>query len=309
MSGKLLRITPCLASLALFAQTAPVSKPAFDVASVRADNGAFRPSAGAIKGGPGSDDPARFTVVQVPLKMLIMKAYEIEYDQIQGPDWLRDINGHRFTISATMPSDTTHRQFQLMLQQLLADRFNLKLHEEVRSFPGYELVTLPGPAKLRAWTPGPKPDGPDPANVRGFAVDSEQFPLVPRGMNICRYGGFVGATVAMKVTCRRSMADFTKDLGRFVNMTNGEPGDAPIPRVADKTELPGIYEFKLEFMATYNLAGMPGRVPAASDLGDASAPALFKALEKQLNLKLVKTKNVPVTMLVIDHADQTPSEN
>ncbi len=305
MSGKLLRFTPYLASIVLSAQT----QPAFDVASVRADNGAIRPGALTMKGGPGSEDPGRFTVVQIPLNMLIVKAYEIEYDQLEGPDWIRDLNGHRYTISATMPPETTKQQFQLMLQELLAERFDLKLHQETRSFPGYELVTLPGPARLRAWTPGPITDGPDPANVRGFAVGADQFPLVPRGLNICRYGGMVGATAAMKVTCRRSMADFTKDLGRFVNMANAEPGGVRIPRVVDKTGLPGIYEFKLEFMATMVLSGLPGGAAAASDPGNYSAPSLFKALEKQLNLKLVKAKDVPVTMLIVDHAEQTPSEN
>jgi uncharacterized protein (TIGR03435 family) len=52
-----------------------------------------------------------------------------------------------------------------------------------------------------------------------------------------------------------------------------------------------------------------GGAPRASDPGDYSAPSLFKALETQLNLKLVKAKDVPVTMLVVDHAEQTPSEN
>jgi uncharacterized protein (TIGR03435 family) len=301
MPCKLLRFTPFLASIALSAQT-------FDVASVRADLGAIRPGGLTIKGGPGSDDPGRFIATQVSLRMLILKAYGIEADQLEGPEWINDANRHSYTISATMPPETTKHDFPLMMQRLLAERFNLKLHEDVRPFPAYELTTLPGPAKLRPWTPGPVADGPDPANVRGFAVDSEQFPIVPRGLNICRYGGMVGATAAMKVSCRRSMADFTTDLGRFVNLTNAEPGGAPVPRVVDKTGLPGIYEFRLEFVATMNLRGLGG-APSASDPADYSVPFLFKALEKQLNLKLVKTKNVPVTVLVVDHADQMPSEN
>jgi uncharacterized protein (TIGR03435 family) len=302
MSSKLLRFAPYLVTIALSAQT-------FEVASVRADNGAFRPGGPGMKGGPGSNDPGLFNAVQVPLRFLILKAYDIEADQLEGPEWIADLNRNKYTVSARMPPDTTKQQFELMLQQLLAERFNLKLREESRSFAAYELVTLPGPIKLRRSTPGPVPDGPDPANVRGFAVDSDQFPLVPRGQNICRYGGMVGATAAMKVTCRRSMADFTKDLGRFVNLTNAEPGDAPVPRVLDKTGLTGIYEFRLEFMATMNLRGLSGGASSASDPGDYSVPFLFKALEKQLNLKLVKTKNVPVTVLVVDHADQMPSEN
>ena len=171
----MLRFIPYLAGIALFAQAQPVSKPEFDAASVRVDNGAFRPGALALKGGPGSSDPARITAVQMPLSMLIEKAYEMEDDQLEGPDWVRDLNGHRYTISATMPPETTKGQFQLMLQQLLAERFHLKLHEEVRSFPAYDLVALPGQVKLRAWTPEPIPDQPDLA----FETGSDQFPLVP----------------------------------------------------------------------------------------------------------------------------------
>jgi uncharacterized protein (TIGR03435 family) len=203
-----------------------------------------------------------------------------------------------------MPPQTTKAQFQLVLQHLLAERFNLKLHSEVRSFPGYELVTLSGPAKLQAWTPGPIPDGPE----RGFSIDSDGYPMVPPGRTICQYGGFMGVTAALKVTCRRSMADFTKDLGRFVNMANAEPAGVRIPRVVDKTGLPGIYEFKLEFMATMMMR-TSGGASRASGPGDYSAPSLFKALEKQLNLRLLRAKDVPVTMLFVDHAEQTPSEN
>lgn len=264
----LVRFTPYLASIALFAQ-------AFDVASVRPDNGAFRPDRFTMKGGPGSDDPGRFTAVQVPLGTLILKAYDIEADQLEGPEWIHDLNRHNYTITATMPPDTTKPQFQLMLQQLLAERFNLKPHEEVRPFPGYELVTLPGPIRLQAWTPAPVPDQPD---LR-FRVGADEFPLVPSGMNICRYGGPVGQTVAMKVSCRRSMGDFTKDLGRFVNLANAEPASVRIPRVVDKTGLPGIYEFKLEFMATMVLPGL-GPAPGAASDPETSARHRFSKLSK-----------------------------
>ena len=50
------------------------------------------------------------------------------------------------------------------------------------------------------------------------------------------------------------------------------------------------------------------RGAAAADLSS-SAPTLFTALEKQAGLKLVKTQNVPVEVLVIDHIDKTPTEN
>jgi uncharacterized protein (TIGR03435 family) len=56
---------------------------------------------------------------------------------------------YAYTISATFPPDTTLAQFQLMLQNLLAERFHLALHHETRASPGYDLVILPGGTKLK----------------------------------------------------------------------------------------------------------------------------------------------------------------
>jgi uncharacterized protein (TIGR03435 family) len=85
-----------------------------------------------------------------------------------------------------------------------------------------------------------------------------------------------------------------------------------MPRVADKTGLTGVYEIKLEFEGT---AVVPGSLPvmqntpsAASDPGPVGA-TLFTALENQLGLKLIKAKDVPVDVLVIDHVDKVPVEN
>lgn len=47
---------------------------------------------------------------------------------------------------------------------------------------------------------------------------------------------------------------------------------------------------------------------AAADTPE-SGPALAVALEKQLGLKLTKSKNVAVNMLIVDYADQTPTGN
>jgi uncharacterized protein (TIGR03435 family) len=46
-------------------------------------------------------------------------------------------------------------------------------------------------------------------------------------------------------------------------------------------------------------------IPSAS----AGGPTWSEALEKQLGLKLVKVKRIPVDVLVIDHVDKVPAEN
>lgn len=72
----------------------------------------------------------------------------------------------------------------------------------------------------------------------------------------------------------------------------------------DKTGLTGAYDFTLEFAQS----GLAGRGPTGADAASDPAPDLFNALEKQLGLKLEKSK-VPLDVIVIDHMDKEPTEN
>ena len=51
--------------------------------------------------------------------------------QIVGPDWLRS-GEYRFNINGKAPADTPFPQLRLMLQNLLAERFQMTLHSERR---------------------------------------------------------------------------------------------------------------------------------------------------------------------------------
>ena len=52
--------------------------------------------------------------------------------------------------------------------------------------------------------------------------------------------------------------------------------------------------------------GSPG--PTASDPVD-SGPNILSAVQQQLGLKLTKVADVQVDVMIIDHIDQTPTEN
>jgi uncharacterized protein (TIGR03435 family) len=88
------------------------------------------------------------------------------------------------------------------------------------------------------------------------------------------------------------------------------------PRVVDRTGLPGIYEFTLEYATAASSSAAMSASPAG---GEPTAPAtieptgsavpIFTALEQQLGLKLNKVKAVAVDVLVIDSADKVPVEN
>jgi len=84
--------------------------------------------------------------------------------------------------------------------------------------------------------------------------------------------------------------------------------------IQDSTGLEGGYDFTINFSTTEQLqAGkqsgppMPGARPEAVDDPN-GAISLPDAMEKQLGIKMELQKR-PVQVLVIDHLEQTPTEN
>ena len=63
---------------------------------------------------------------------LISSAYGVDPDKVlSGPNWLEL---DRFDILATAPAGASPEALKTMLQALLADRFQLKVHIDKRSF-------------------------------------------------------------------------------------------------------------------------------------------------------------------------------
>jgi uncharacterized protein (TIGR03435 family) len=100
----------------------------------------------APTGGPGTKDPGRIHYPRISLKYLLINAYGVNDYQISGPDWL---DTEFFGIEATMSPDTTKEQFRAMLQNLLADRFKLKIHREAREGLAYSLVVAKDGPKMK----------------------------------------------------------------------------------------------------------------------------------------------------------------
>src|SRR5688572_27742021 len=130
-----------LASGALRAQAPPVGadRPKFEVASVRqntADDG--KVMIGIQPGG-------RFNAVNVPLWDLIRQAYAIQRTQLVGaPDWAEtaqyDIVAKAETDIPRMGPGAPIGPLNYMLQDLLEDRFKLRVHRETRELPVYALT-------------------------------------------------------------------------------------------------------------------------------------------------------------------------
>src|SRR5262245_15292251 len=119
----------------------------FEVASIRLHKGAVTFSADpAVRG-------SRVIGTASTLADMITVAYGVRYDQISnGPSW---ITSDRFDIEAKAPGDVppTAEQARLMMQNLLAERFQLRMHRETRDFPVYALVVGKNGPKLKTSDP------------------------------------------------------------------------------------------------------------------------------------------------------------
>lgn len=126
--------------------------PEFEVVSVKPHplqrgQFAFKRPDGQVIGATGD----RFNEHLATLQDLIVDAWGVKDYQIEGlPEWAQSGADH-FDIVATLPAGVTptSKQLQLMLQSLLADRFQLKLHREIKELPVYALVIGKNGSKLR----------------------------------------------------------------------------------------------------------------------------------------------------------------
>jgi uncharacterized protein (TIGR03435 family) len=260
------------------------------------------------------------------LGALIVRAYGIREDQLIAPEWVTNGNQYGYTIAATIPAGTSREQFQLMLQDLLAERFHLVLHHQTKKFPGYELVVAPGGPKIRQV---PAYDEVRPADLAPLVVNGGQpgddgFPKLRPGAPSAMIRPRLGTWGTYRGRFHESIEQFLLVTPGLINQSNGDPMGSPLPRVLDRTALSGVYEFTLEFAGGIFFSGGGPLARALSDrAGDSSAvplasePAgrrgggitLFSAFEKQLGLELKKIEDVDVDMLVLDHADKDPVEN
>jgi uncharacterized protein (TIGR03435 family) len=96
-----------------------------------------------------------FSATNITLLALMQWAYGMPERQIlEGPSWL---GSTRFDIQGksdigeqikSLTSDQINELKRRMVQGLLADRFQLKLHQEMRTLPAYDLVLAKGGSKL-----------------------------------------------------------------------------------------------------------------------------------------------------------------
>jgi uncharacterized protein (TIGR03435 family) len=157
---------PALPQVAPSGGAAPPAKPAalptaYDIVSVRPQK--------EDNSGVGSywrHTPSGFSA-NVPVYSLITGAYNVMMeDQISGlPDWARTEN---FDIEAKLDPDNAEavgklhgddrvKENALLLRALLADRFRMKAHIEVKELPVYNLVIAKSGLKMKEAAPDQSP--------------------------------------------------------------------------------------------------------------------------------------------------------
>jgi uncharacterized protein (TIGR03435 family) len=262
-------IAAMLAAIVVKAQAPPAapSRPAFEVASVRPNTS----GSGAIRA--GTQPGGRFEAVNMPLKQLIVNAYQVhDFQIVGGPPWLSD----RFDVIAKAETEFapaapgTIGTPWLMLQSLLAERFQLIAHRETREMDIYALVRAREDGRL-----GPR--------LRQSDTDCEALsrpgatlppPAAPapgmRPIRPCMMRAGAGNVVAGASKLDVLIGNLSSETRRIVE---------------NRTGLSGVFDIDLSW--------------APDGSTDTTRPSLFTALQEQLGLKLESTR-APVEVLVID---------
>jgi uncharacterized protein (TIGR03435 family) len=91
--------------------------------------------------------PGHLRMEDVPLRQILQWAYDLKDYQIDGPRWI--VADDRFDVVAKAAGPAREDEMRPMLQSLLADRIQLKVHRESRELPVYVLLPGKGPSKLK----------------------------------------------------------------------------------------------------------------------------------------------------------------
>ncbi len=210
----------------------------------------------------------RFVAANIPLRLLIRTAFQLQDDQIVGgPNWLAT---DRFDIEARAPElpGPPNAQLLAMLKSLLADRFKLTTHGEKRELPVFALE--------RARRDGSLGPGLRPTACPELAFDISR----PQPCTNVQTG--FGALTLRGMPFNQ----FTPFLSPYVNRV-----------VVDRAGLDGRYDIELKWTPE-----QPGQGPAGAGQPPASDPdalSIFTAIQEQLGLRLYSTKDM-VDVLVID---------
>lgn len=265
-----------------FAAAASAQQPlSFEVASIKPSD---PQPMGMMRVGMSSDaGMVRYS--SISLRDLIRTAYRVKDFQVQGPEWLESA---RFDITAKLPPGASENQVPEMLQTLLADRFKLTIRRDSKEETVYALTAGKGGLKL---TPAEVETG----DKQLKSPDGKPHPMMMMQLQ-------PGGASHLRAPAA-SVASLAEMLSRFTERP-----------VVDMTGMEGQYSFDLMFTPE-TMRGLPGGGPPpggipvnrAPETPSEPAPSIFDAIQKY-GLKL-DARKAPMELIVVTHAEKTPSEN
>ena len=284
-------IAGALGTAGVLAQSREASEDVkFEVASVRPNT----------SGNPGQrvemQPGGRYTVINMPLRNLIINAYGLQANQLLGaPDWIAE----RFDITAKADeelgppaSQEGPSRLQLMMRSLLAERFKLSVHRESRDLPIYHLVLARNDRKL-----GPEltPSSIDCRTIIDARKAQGLRPEPPKPGERPQCGAWWGFG---------ELTAGGQPLHELISLLS-----ATVQRnVVDRTRLSGNFDIHLKWTPD-QLPPRPPGLPADQPVRmngvaiDPNGPSIFTALQEQLGLKLDAQRG-PVDVLVIDRVER-----
>ena len=274
------------------------TRPQFDAASIKLNvncGGRVNPRGG------GAVTSEYYSTSCVPVRVLIRVAYAPQQhgffrqtDVLGGASWL---DTEVYDVAARAANIGTIDRWHAMLQRLLEDRCNLKIHKETREVPVYALTVAKGGPKMQESKPGSCRPIPDTTTIPQTMTPPPQLAAGEPELPVCGWDSYSpkGATVnvtGVGVTMDQFATVMLARLDRLV---------------VNRTGLAGMFDIDLEYASQIAQArpeGLDGAgsVPSAPD----PVPSVFTAVQ-QLGLKLSPDKG-NVEVLVIDHVEK-PSEN
>ncbi len=237
--------------------------PGFEVATIKPSD----------PGKPGKVITVRgqnIVTMNTTLDDLISLAYDVHARQIAGaPAWLES-EKYDLEVKPDVPGQPNVAQLKIIVQKLLADRFQLKFHREKQELSVYAITVAKTGARLTK-------SQSDPNGLPGLAFGR----------------GNPGTSLNVR----------NATLGEVAGVLQGSVLDKP---VVDQTGLTYKYDFTVKFTPEAGQMAGFGPQPPAVDSPDAP-PDVFAAFEQQLGLRLSSAK-APADVLVIDRVEK-PSGN
>jgi uncharacterized protein (TIGR03435 family) len=231
----------------------------------------------------------RYEIHSATMVDLIRIAYGFDLDKILGgPSWL-EMN--HYDVIAKVPADATLETTAPMLQALLAARFKLTTHKDIKPLPSYVLTASKKPLLKEADDSGDTGCRPQ-ADTSASAPGGGGGMLFMSGPDGKTVQIALGPNSMIQYKCHNiTMEAFAAALR---TMPAASLGPNPI---LDQTGLKGAWNFDLKYTLGFNGLGSIGDRIGMPD-----------AIEKQLGLKL-EEHPLPVPVLIVDTVDEKPGPN